>query len=192
VIRLRYGEKAVRGRDDKHRRLAHEKTTEPRKGTVETGMFTLMINVASSPANVASDNPQVEIFKSFRVAINDPCEVVLPVVSFLSPLPETVAQTAFTSASPTRIVDFHLFVTNQYLARPSNATTSTTTGANTRSTSSTAIKSAVSVLKKSLYSSSNSSTRKAANPCSCCAATPVHKMVGVALQAVAAVVGMVD
>ena len=33
------------------------------------------------------DNPQVEIFKSFRVAINDPCEVVLPVVSvqFLSP-----------------------------------------------------------------------------------------------------------
>jgi uncharacterized membrane protein YgcG len=28
-----------------------------------------------------SDNPQVEIFKSFRVAINDPCEVVLPVVS---------------------------------------------------------------------------------------------------------------
>jgi hypothetical protein len=31
--------------------------------------------------NPASDNPQVEIFKSFRVAINDPCEVVLPVVS---------------------------------------------------------------------------------------------------------------
>lgn len=32
--------------------------------------------------NSDSDNPQVEIFKSFRVAINDPCEVVLPVVSF--------------------------------------------------------------------------------------------------------------
>lgn len=32
-----------------------------------------------------SDNPQVEIFKSFRVAINDPCEVVLPVVSFSLP-----------------------------------------------------------------------------------------------------------
>ena len=27
------------------------------------------------------DNPQVEIFKSFRVSIDDPCEVVLPVVS---------------------------------------------------------------------------------------------------------------
>jgi hypothetical protein len=37
--------------------------------------------------NSDSDNPQVEIFKSFRVAINDPCEVVLPVVSFASRTP---------------------------------------------------------------------------------------------------------
>ena len=28
------------------------------------------------------DNPQVEIFKSFRVSIDDPCRVVLPVVSY--------------------------------------------------------------------------------------------------------------
>lgn len=40
------------------------------------------ILMSYSPAdNCHSDNPQVEIFKSFRVAINDPCEVVLPVVS---------------------------------------------------------------------------------------------------------------
>lgn len=30
------------------------------------------------------DNPQVEIFKSFRVSIDDPCRVVLPVVSIAS------------------------------------------------------------------------------------------------------------
>jgi len=29
------------------------------------------------------DNPQVEIFKSFRVSIEDPCRVVLPVVRTL-------------------------------------------------------------------------------------------------------------
>jgi hypothetical protein len=40
---------------------------------------------SSSTANAAStsapekDNPQVEIFKSFRVSIDDPCRVVLPV-----------------------------------------------------------------------------------------------------------------
>ena len=29
------------------------------------------------------DNPQVEIFKSFRVSVEDPCRVVLPVVSHI-------------------------------------------------------------------------------------------------------------
>ena len=33
------------------------------------------------------DNPQVEIFKSFRVSIEDPCRVVLPVVRPPSPTP---------------------------------------------------------------------------------------------------------
>lgn len=34
------------------------------------------------------DNPQVEIFKSFRVSIDDPCRVVLPVVSAIKSLSE--------------------------------------------------------------------------------------------------------
>ena len=34
-------------------------------------------------AGVDRDNPQVEIFKSFRVSIEDPCKVVLPVVCLI-------------------------------------------------------------------------------------------------------------
>jgi hypothetical protein len=34
---------------------------------------------SSNPANTPSTNPQVEIFKSFRVSIDDPCHKVLPV-----------------------------------------------------------------------------------------------------------------
>jgi hypothetical protein len=49
-------------------------------------LFECNIYLTCVLTNSDSDNPQVEIFKSFRVAINDPCEVVLPVVSLDSPI----------------------------------------------------------------------------------------------------------
>jgi hypothetical protein len=40
---------------------------------------TLTNQPSSGPAQTPSSNPQVEIFKSFRVSIDDPCHKVLPV-----------------------------------------------------------------------------------------------------------------
>ncbi|KAF2646426.1 RA-domain-containing protein [Massarina eburnea CBS 473.64] len=40
---------------------------------------TMSSNQAGTPAQTPSTNPQVEIFKSFRVSIDDPCHKVLPV-----------------------------------------------------------------------------------------------------------------
>lgn len=37
-------------------------------------------NNNNNNTGIDRDNPQVEIFKSFRVSIEDPCKVVLPVV----------------------------------------------------------------------------------------------------------------
>lgn len=43
------------------------------------GGSTLMSNSSTTSASQGSSNPQVEIFKSFRVSIDDPCHKVLPV-----------------------------------------------------------------------------------------------------------------
>lgn len=55
------------------------------KDAFSTDVFRFPFRFASSRSNttgVDRDNPQVEIFKSFRVSIEDPCKVVLPVVCF--------------------------------------------------------------------------------------------------------------
>jgi hypothetical protein len=44
-----------------------------------SGGSSSMNTSTSNPASTPSTNPQVEIFKSFRVSIDDPCHKVLPV-----------------------------------------------------------------------------------------------------------------
>lgn len=98
------------------------------------------------------DNPQVEIFKSFRVSIEDPCRVVLPVVS--STLFCSYAHHAVSGLlTPPR--------------RPSNATTSRTTGGSTHCTLCTATRNDVWAWRRSRSCCSNSWTRKAGSLCSC-------------------------
>jgi hypothetical protein len=103
------------------------------------------------------DNPQVEIFKSFRVSIEDPCRVVLPVVSARHGCCVCVCPTGTNGCV---LVCYRL----------SNDTTSRTIGGSTPSTSFTAIKSGVWVWRRNRCCCSNSWTRRVASPCSCSAA----------------------
>ncbi|KAF2658861.1 RA-domain-containing protein [Lophiostoma macrostomum CBS 122681] len=48
-------------------------------GSTMNSSSTLTNQPSSGPAQTPSSNPQVEIFKSFRVSIDDPCHKVLPV-----------------------------------------------------------------------------------------------------------------
>ncbi|KAF2468957.1 RA-domain-containing protein [Lindgomyces ingoldianus] len=51
----------------------------PLSGGMNSSSSTLQNPPSSAPAQTPSSNPQVEIFKSFRVSIDDPCHKVLPV-----------------------------------------------------------------------------------------------------------------
>jgi len=54
-------------------------TPDERDPPLSGGSSAINTPASSNPASTPSTNPQVEIFKSFRVSIDDPCHKVLPV-----------------------------------------------------------------------------------------------------------------